>query len=64
MEEEKQTIVDKYVVSCGNYEGGLLGLSVKDFTDLEDIQTEYAFTADQVRYRAIANLCNRGLSMR
>ncbi len=39
----------KYVISVGNYEGGLLGLSLNDFTDLENLNTEYAFSALEVR---------------
>jgi len=35
MEEENHKVEEKYIVSCGNYEGGLLGLSVKNFADLD-----------------------------
>lgn len=40
---------EKYVVSCGNYEGGLLGLSFNSFDQMqEELATEYAFSATQV----------------
>lgn len=39
--------MDKWIVSCANYEGGLLGLSVADFSNLADMETEYAFSATQ-----------------
>jgi hypothetical protein len=45
MEEFKENFEEKFIISCGNYEGGLLGLSFKDFSDLNDMNTEYAFTA-------------------
>ncbi|TNV72628.1 hypothetical protein FGO68_gene7198 [Halteria grandinella] len=54
MEEENHKVEEKYIVSCGNYEGGLLGLSFKDFTDLDEMQTEYAFSATQGSINAIA----------
>ena len=40
----------KYIVSVGNYEGGLLGLSVEDESQVKDgdLETEYAFSAIQV----------------
>ena len=54
-EEFKQTrFEEKYIVSCGNYEGGLLGLSFKEFKDLNDLQTEYAFSATEGSINAIA----------
>lgn len=40
---------NRYIISVGNYEGGLLGLQVKDPKNLKDITTEYAFTATEVR---------------
>lgn len=43
--EGKDSFDDKYVVSCGNYEGGLLGLSLKNFNSFDDLATEYAFSA-------------------
>ena len=43
MEETK--FEEKFIVSCGNYEGGLLGLGIKDFANLDEMQTEYAFSA-------------------
>jgi hypothetical protein len=45
---------EKYIVSCGNYEGGLLGLSFKSFDQIqEDLATEYAFSACQVILKVI-----------
>ena len=38
--------LDKYVLSVGNYEGGLLGLSFKNKSEaLQSFNTEYAFTS-------------------
>lgn len=56
MEEElkQNKFEEKYIVSCGNYEGGLLGLSFKEFNDLSDLHTEYAFTATDGSINAIA----------
>lgn len=39
---------DRLIISCGNYEGGLLGLSFSDYEHLDDITTEYAFSASEV----------------
>lgn len=36
------------MISVGSYEGGLLGLSLKDVNDLKAVQTEYAFAATEV----------------
>ena len=40
----------KYVISCGNYEGGLLGLSFPSYDQIDtNLTTEYAFSASEVR---------------
>ncbi|CDW90039.1 p21-activated protein kinase-interacting protein 1-like [Stylonychia lemnae] len=40
---------DKYIISIGNYEGGLLGLSFTDFDQIQEgVETEYAFNSIQV----------------
>ena len=44
-EEEKQGNDSKYIISCGNYEGGLLGLSIPNLNKIDDLTTEYAFSA-------------------
>ena len=45
-EDSSNIFTEKYVVSCGNYEGGLLGLSFNTFDQIqEELGTEYAFSA-------------------
>eukprot|EP00347_Sterkiella_histriomuscorum_P008517 403344799 len=40
---------EKYIISIGNYEGGLLGLSFNDPEDVQDeLETEFAFNSIQV----------------
>ena len=41
-------------MSAGTYEGGLLGLSFKQFDQIEEMQTEYAFSATQGSINAMA----------
>lgn len=45
MDKEEQKNDSKYVISCGNYEGGLLGLSISDLDNIDSLTTEYAFSA-------------------
>ena len=65
LEDSSSTFTEKYVVSCGNYEGGLLGLSFSSFDQIqEDLGTEYAFNATQVRNHALAHNFHKGFHQR
>ena len=46
MSDYKKQPDEKWIISIGNYEGGLLGLSFTDFDQItEELETEYAFSS-------------------